>query len=308
MTENVPVWAELFVEYATNLDEYWPKSRSIQITKFEKSLAKIQTEFGAGSREEVLQKIISFAETRKTNRPMTVFLISAGSSGSHWLEGVLQSAAGMISCGEVYLPPSMINKLKALGELDRSLFLDCIHLTHASSLPNDSEKVIFINAAHLSGWRLAKFMGPSRKTIFLKRHPAKIVASRSFRKPAYRKLYGSQMTLEEFVDHNIDFVNKFFESSLKNIPDAIVSFEEMRSDLEGVIGKIQKDFDLKFSEQAVAKTLLEFGYVASDGVKNNRNTNVYAGPEIYIPHEINKKIEFEMKDLSQRLGYELPEK
>ncbi|CAM3724224.1 sulfotransferase domain-containing protein [Litorimonas haliclonae] len=304
MTENVPVWAELFVEYANNLDEYWPKSRSIQITKFEKSLAKIQAEFKAGSREEVLQKIISFAETRKTNRPVTVFLISAGSSGSHWLEGVLQSAAGMISCGEVYLPPSMMTKLKALGVLDRSLFLDCIHLTHASSLPQDSEKAVFINSAHLSGWRLARFMGPPKKTIFLKRHPAKIVTSRSFRKPAYRKLYGSQMSLEEFVDHNIDFVNKFFEVSLKNNPDSTVSFEEMRTDLIEVLNKIQQDLGVQFSEPDVSKTLEEYGYVGSNDKKDNVKTNVYSGPKLEIPEKLSDKIGTKMKSLSTTLGYE----
>ena len=85
MTET---WQTLFIDYANDLEKYWQKDRIRQIEKFSKKLDAFKDRISAKSRKKAIKKCIAICEARESNRPLTTFLISPGSSGSHWLEAV----------------------------------------------------------------------------------------------------------------------------------------------------------------------------------------------------------------------------
>ena len=300
---GVLCWTDLLADYVSNMDQYWPQARVTQRDKLRKCVDKIKTDFHVETDSAAVQAVVELAKSRLESRPLTIFLISAGSSGSHWLEAVLKSAADMIPCGEVYLPQSIFKAMRGLSLESSSAFLDCIHMIHAERLPADVSNVVFVNSAHRSGWRLAEFMSEPKKSIFLKRNPIDIVVSRSFRKPDY---YGQfeQLNHAEFVDHNITYVQAFYQAAIDAAPDVTVSFEAMRQDLKSVLMQVESALDLTFNSDKVRIAVDELGYIPPDKASfSKQKTNVYAGPRIEVADATKGYIRGKLGDMPMRHGY-----
>lgn len=303
MSQDIPVWDDLLSDYARRQDDYWPEGRRHQGRKFEKFLERFQKIHGLETADAGLNKVIETARARMVNRPLTVFLISAGSSGSHWLEAVLDKSLGLSACGEVYFPPDIIRKLRKMDAVNRSTFMDAVHIIHSTHPTERLQGARFVNSSHLSGFKVHNMMDSDKSMILLLRDPANVAISRIFRKPSYRKLF-DDLEVSQFFRHNLDYVTSFFDVSGNAHPDITVKFEDMRRDLGGVIAHISELIGIDVDANIIEETVTELGYVShDDAAKTELKTNVYSGPKITVPDDVREKIKSELMPVRSRFDY-----
>lgn len=218
----------LFLDYCSAPARHWPTAASRQARKLEKHLKR--TARGRGlSTAQTPRALWDVARERDGVRRPTVHLANVGSSGSHWLEGMLVAGAGLLGAGEVYLPASV---RRAVDDLDRSeagLFIDALHLLHASPATDDPAASV-INSQHSP--RQATFLAadPTGVRVLLLRDPLDVCLSRSFRKDSYRQDVAPEAADLDYLDANIATVTKFFTTAQTLAYDLVVRYEDLLVD------------------------------------------------------------------------------
>ena len=82
------------------------------------------------SGNEFTEYLCNLAEKRMKNRGMNIFLMNIGSSGSHWIEAMLDEFSGINCINEVYFPKMLRRKVKNLDRYALNLMMNIIHLAH----------------------------------------------------------------------------------------------------------------------------------------------------------------------------------
>jgi len=86
----------------------------------------------------------SMAETRCEEKSENIFLVNAGSSGSHWLAAMINELEDINTIGEIYFPAKLKERVENLSTISRQFLINAIHLGH---LPNfNSYNVAFAYA------------------------------------------------------------------------------------------------------------------------------------------------------------------
>lgn len=303
MTKSVLGWQELFIDYVNSINDYWPATRIRQGKKLESAIEVFRTRNDLTDTSAAIEKVLEIAKLRFEKRPMTIFLVSPGSSGSHWLEAVLSKSMRFVSCGEVYLPNDILKLLVKMPPADKSAFIDCVHVAHARADMESLQSSTLINSAHQSGWRLSQFMASPTNIVLLLRDPIDIVISRTFRKPGYRVLF-DDVENDQFLSDNIDYVTRFFDTASSATSDVVVRFENMRDDLGCVIKAIAEKMDIDITQDHLDATVKDLGYVRQkDKKKVEVKTNVYKGPEINISTEVRESLELRLSAPRKAFGY-----
>ena len=263
----------MFLDYADDPEAWWPAGRQRQAVKLRRAL-----------RDRSAKDVVDVAEARALDRPPTVFLLSCGSSGSHWLEAMLAQAADVRPCGEVYVPAAMLAEMRRVDAASRSALLDCVHLAHSDVDASTGKTAVLVNSAHASGWRLRALMQPPHRTVLLVRDPADIVISRTFRKGEYRADVSPASSDEEYLEDNLAYVDGFYDIALRESVDAVVSYEQLRED-------------------AVAALTRVFGMLGVEPVTVDPEVraNKYDGPAVTVPDEVRASVVERTADLRRRI-------
>jgi len=299
-------WKSEFRSYANNLPAAWPENRQNQVAKLDAFLATAAEKSGV-NRDAVIDQVIEVAAQRMASRPLTVFLISCGSSGSHWLEAMLAAFPDYVACGEVYLPRNLTKSTYAWDAASRSAFMDCVHLAH---VPREKGSLVdskLINSAHLSGWIMSKLMQPPKARVLLLRNPVDIVISRTFRKDDYRKFTLPGGTDDEYLNRNIDFVNAFYRKAAESDADHVVKYEDLRASgvdtLDALLRSLGDEQALADITAVVERHSAEAQAGGHGNARGKRLSNYYRGPKVDLPEGLHQKIRAGLTDAVTRLGY-----
>ncbi len=232
---------QLLRDYVADPDAFWDGNER-QASKLRKFFDVLTAKVG-GSSTAVLDRLDELARSRVAHGSPTLFLTSAGSSGSHWLGDAL-AASGCFSCGEVYFPPKIVAQLAAMDDAARALFLDKLHLLHSRSLDPELERAWLINLAHNA--RLDKLGELSARTrkVLLKRDLVDIVLSRTYRKQEYRDYMSAGASDEAYLESQIGYVQRFYTGAKRASYDVVIAYEDMKADLSGQVLRIHEALGL----------------------------------------------------------------
>lgn len=295
-------WKTAFRDYVANLESAWPADRVNQVGKLEKFLAAAGKDAGL-SRDGVVEQIIDIAERRIASRPRTVFLISCGSSGSHWLEAMLADDPGYVACGEVYLPRDLARESNAWPVDQRATFIDCVHLAHLARSKVGLADAKLINSAHLSGWIMARMMGEPQTRVLLVRNPVDIVISRTFRKDDYRRFSGRDAADDVYLAKNIEFVNTFYRSAAERGAEVVVKYEDLRRDGADALGRVTQALADPRSPAQLEAVVRKYSAENQSAAGAPRLSNYYRGPEVQLPDGIRERIAERIDPAARGFGY-----
>jgi len=177
----------------------------------------------------LIDAIAGMSVARKMSGANTIFLHNAGSSGSHWVMGMLNDLGLAQACGEVKVSREYWLEARSLSKSDSSSFLDCVHLLHSYNLDLLSSVKPLVNSSHMAGWRIADHFTRPRKSVLLLRNPVDIVISRTFRKSSYRDFIAGDKTDDQYLSDNIVFVKNFYASARSRTFDYIFTYEDMKA-------------------------------------------------------------------------------
>lgn len=282
-------WEREFRDYVFRVRAEWPSSRRTQAIKLLEAIDKV-AESESISREDVVDHIIKIARHRLNDRPMTVFLASCGSSGSHWLEGMMSQFSGYEACGEVYLPRSRLNSMRYWRRADSAAFLDCVHLLHARAPLGDLSRARLINSAHKSIWALSDLMSGPKFNILLVRNPIDIVMSRTYRKSYYREFIAPESGDREYLDRNIEFVNGFFLLASKHKRDFIVSYEGLKASGANVLDELFAALDTQQDKSEIIEVVRRYSKEEQLSSGGKVLSNVYRGEGVNISDQVKEYV------------------
>lgn len=300
-------WKSEFRRYANDLEAAWPEARHNQVAKLERFLS-LAAEASGLDRAGVVDAVVKVAERRVADRPPTMFLVSCGSSGSHWLEAMLAEFAGHVACGEVYLPRPLLRETMGWDAAARSAFLDCVHLAHVPVPKPGLAGARLINSAHLSGWIMSRAMAPPRTRVLLLRDPVDIVVSRTYRKDVYRKFSLPDASDDEYLARNIEFVNTFFRKAAAEHADHVVKYEALRQDGEATLAALLAALGHAQDPPVVADVVRRHSAEAQAAARTpaaagTKGSNYYRGPRTALPEGHREWIRARLVDEVAAFGY-----
>lgn len=223
-------WEATFFEYAQDPDAMWPRGREHHSQKIKRQLSRFDNP------DWVLDQIVSLANQRARLGARALFVINCGSSGSHWLTGMLGRISSLSNCREVYLPPNLQRDIEAWGALARTTLIDSVHLLHSPTLYLEDTSAYLINSAH--SFNMADAFASTSGRALLVRDPVDIVLSRTFRKSAHRARVAPGESDQDYLQRNIAFVIRFFTRALQREFDTVVYYEDMLQNASAVVDQV----------------------------------------------------------------------
>ncbi|MDX1619907.1 MAG: sulfotransferase [Nitriliruptorales bacterium] len=221
---------ELFRNYVLDADSFWSGKMLRQAEKLQRQVDALTDQLGCGP-EGVAEAILAVARRRRP-APPGVYVTGLGSSGSHWLAGMLGELPGFVDVGEVYFSAELRDRLSAFDREDQQFVADAIQLLHG--LPGTEIEVesTVNSAAGAYELELYKTWDPRAVVVYLFRDPRDQVLSATFRKDEYRtyqapsaddREYLLRMCARNRADHDR-------YRALDQRADHEVAYEDLRDD------------------------------------------------------------------------------
>ncbi|MCE8031556.1 hypothetical protein EKK97_12795 [Billgrantia tianxiuensis] len=292
-------------DYLLSPEKFWPETHCRNSLKLQKNLIK-----GCGSNdkkiiEKYVDNIISLAELRSRFSPKHVYIVNAGSSGSHWLEKMLSFFPNFHNGGEIYIPKNLINYMGKISGDQANIILDAIYIVHTGDVFKDSLSATISNSAHLAKHnRISKF-SRNKLRVLLLRNPVDIVASRTFRKDEYKKYVAPNASDKEYLERNCSYVENFFKEIVYDDFDIILKYEDILSDPKNIISKILSYIDVSACDADLEKVVaLTSKEAIKKSVEEGRDavTNVYLGERKDYGWAM-EYIEKRVHDVALSMGY-----
>ena len=235
----------------------------------------------------------------------TIYIVSNGGSGCHYLGGLMSMKKGFKLIDEVYFPPIITNSIE-LEEINSTGLIEMVNVVHLAEI--DSPELIPINTMHLrKDTPLTKLMENSvnSKFIFLIRNPIDIAISRGLRKLDYKMQNKENIGLSdnEYLQKQANFTKNHFNRlfSKENEVDALkIKYEDLIENPGNTLNNIFKFIETELREDEIDEILVEY----SSARDITKNENRKAKPELT---ESQKEILIsELSDTCSTLGYDIP--
>lgn len=280
---------KLLLDFLLRPEHYWGGNLR-QLKKTKSRFEEIKSFYGWAT-PGLVDFITSISIERVFNKTETMYLPSFGSSGSHLLQHVLHKSYGMISLGEIYLPPRLSLILNEdLNSDQKNIFIESFHLIHGHPKNIFLNKEI-VNTAHYPDLNSYKYLTRNFRKGLILRSPIDVVISRTFRKAEYREYLGkSEVSDFDYLKENVDRAKKFYALALKYNFDKYFFYEDLISDTYKASTDIV-DFVGKGDRGVVEKELNKAVYEGA--------SNKYSGPKVQVPNEC---LEYARTELSEICG------
>lgn len=294
-------FCHLFREYVENPSVFWPETHLRNVRKIRRFLDEGSKKRGE-SKEKYVDSLLRLAYLRAGFAPNHIYLVNAGSSGSHWIEAMLGLLPGFHNGGEVYFPAKIKKDLGSIDGDDAGLFLDAVYLLHSGGIYKDSLYCALSNSAHLSNHGQVSAYSKKKVAVLLLRNPVDIVMSRTFRKDEYKNDVAFKLDDREYLEKNCSYLEGFYKGLDVKSFDRVIKYEEFVRDpmknLQDLAGLLELDVKETDLEEAIVKTSKsEEEKVVAKGA--SPLTNVYLGEK--------KDHEWARNYIKERLGGEIKE-
>lgn len=264
-----------------------------QATKLLKRISRINR-----SAEKAISMTLEVARQRAERSAPTIYIASAGSSGSHWAQSIFASLAPMLECGEVYLPDRLLKNIGHLERGEQIIFMNSYYVVHGWSADESALLGPAINTAHKPDPRTMSAFDAEAVLILLLRDPLDVVMSRTFRKEEYRSAIGHGSSNDDaYLEVNISYVKNFYSSIDKSAFDTVIRYEDLRHHPESAIRIMAEAAGIHASQGEVVKSAAE-----SKGESGAFN-NLYSGPRVDIPQHLYDAAERSLLGIRSEFGY-----
>lgn len=300
VSNDVSKMRDLMTDYISNPEQYGDKKL---VDKLFRRISK-KLDSKQMSEKEFIHYLFKLAEKRIESQATNVFLMNIGSSGSHWIEAMLDEFPEVVCINEVYFPKALRKKVINFDRHALNLMMNVITLAHMKVDEELHFDKIVVNSAHVIGTEFYRKCDDSCICMMLTRDPYDIVISRTFRKNSYREYIAPDATDMEYLDLNLFRVNRFFNKNPKSNFLAVVKYEDFIDDGENALKEILKLIGVK---------LIDDDLIAKVRYKHDRNTilsgesknaaNLYTGERKKLPKEMNEKIILNLESVRRELNY-----
>lgn len=177
---------ELFRRYVLEVESFWSGKMQRQAEKLQRQVDVVCERSGL-TPEQLVDRVLNLARDREPDPPPPVYVTGLGSSGSHWLAGMLAELPQFADVGEVYFSAMLREELGKLPRESQRLVTDAVQLLHGLSREPQIEHRSTVNsAAGAYELELYKAWDPRSVVVYLYRDPRDQVLSATFRKDEYR--------------------------------------------------------------------------------------------------------------------------
>lgn len=235
--------------------KYWPEDTYFHRRNRQK-LARAWTsvaELHSLEPSSVVDTYVEILEHRRQQDITTLYVMSNGGSGCHFLGELLNGLDGLRMTDEVYFPPQLLEEVESLGEEPSSLAIDFINFFHLGTVAEPDRRLTAINLGHVrpdvSPSRLARHDSRGRFLLLL-RNPYDVAVSRAFRKGDYRAQVAPDMSDTDYLRRQVAGTRAFL-SRCRAFPwDRILRYEHLKSNPTAAVGDIMRELGMNFDVAA----------------------------------------------------------
>ncbi len=250
-------------------------------------------------------KIRDIITKRIGSKTPTVYIISNGGSGCHYLGGLISMNEGFQLIDEVYFPQVITHNI-GIQNSDSAGLVEMVNLVHLADL--DNQNLIPVNTMHLRrDTPLRKLSENSvySKFIFLIRNPFDIAISRGLRKLDYKmqNKENSELSDDEYLKKQAIFTRNHFKrlfSEENNVGAITIRYEDLIEDSNKVLKDIFAYIGKELDDTEIDEILVKY----NDAKDITKNENRKEKPALT---DTQKKILItELSETCLNLGYEAP--
>lgn len=299
---------DILKHYIFKPDTFWPDDIVFHRRNREK-LVKARAQVNELDDDTLLAHLKKGLEKRYEEERKTLYVISCGSSGCHFLGEMLSSIGNFDLIKEVYYPPELL-KLCREGEFskkERMMLFDMVSYFPSRGIKSNRYDVVPVNIMHLrpdTPTRFVKEMG-GHHIILLMRNPFDIAYSRTFRKDDYRAEVDPSASDMGYLKKQIDNVKRFYRlaSQEKNVFDDVVRYEDLVRDPYSAVHDLLFVAKRKFPEAWKDKAGL---LSVKNHVGDEKSINYNAKEKKVLNSEFSIVMNEKLSDVSDSLGFSIP--
>ena len=301
--------SKIISKYISNNTLFWKTGTYFEdrnIWKINKSQQKLNhLKLSIPEKSERIKQLIEYRI--KADIP-TIYIISNGGSGCHYLGGLISMKDNFRLIDEVYIPQKIIENLESLSESSSKCLLEMINFVHLADLQTSNETVP-VNTMHLrKDVPLSKIKEFSANAIFVNliRNPFDIAISRGLRKSKYKEqnLKNKEVPIDDYLKQQAISTKNHFKRlvlDINNTNALTIKFEDLISKTRDILGLIFAHINCEIGGDEL--DLLIDKYENTNNLTKNKNKSERPDlstkqKEILIQH---------LSETSADLGYEVPE-
>lgn len=221
---------DILKHYIFKPDTFWPDDTVFHRRNREK-LVKARAQVNELDDDTLQARLKEDLDKRYEEERKTLYVISCGSSGCHFLGEMLSSIGSFDLIKEVYYPPELLRLCREgdLSEKERMMLFDLVSYFPSRGVKKNKPDVVPVNIMHLrpdTPTKFVKEMG-GHHLILLMRNPFDIAYSRTFRKDDYRTEVDPSASDMDYLKKQINNVKRFYRlaSEEQNVFDDVVRYE-----------------------------------------------------------------------------------
>ena len=257
---------------------------------------------------EEKSNLIKNALTKRAKAKVpTIYIISNGGSGCHYLGGLISMREGFKLIDEVYFPPIIVDSIGSLDSESSNALIDMVNFVHLGDLKN-SDFTIPVNTMHLRRDVPLTKINSSPGSIFINliRNPIDVAVSRGLRKAEYKAMNKENSNipeneyLEKQARHTMNHFRRL-KGKLNDVGALCIRFEDLIQNPSNALKTVFSHIGQELEEDAIEDLIIKYQR-AKDLTKNK---NVSKKPELT---QEQKDILIEMlAETCADFGYEIPD-
>lgn len=244
-------------------DSYWPDDSYFHRRNRQK-LARAwnaMPELHDKGRDEIRDIFRHILIQRRSCRPTTLYVMSYGSSGSHFVGSLLDGLPNFVTTDEIYFPPGLLQAAKESTDPDDRLVVDFINYFHTGTVDPALAQRTVVNIGHVrrdTPPDLLRELDPAGRFLLLLRNPYDLAVSRAFRKPDYRQQVAPDMSDDEYLARQVSGTFSFLSFAATQRWDRVVRYEEVKANPIAVIGDLLREMGMALDVDAFAEVVEQY--------------------------------------------------
>jgi len=311
----MPLELDLILEYISEDSTFWPDDNYFS----KRNALKIRTALGEilGSNPGITIRDVAYRINQcldwrcEHGRAPTVYIVSKGGSGCHFLGGMLAMLDTHQCIDEVYFPGELLRLASESGPAEANMMIDLVNFLHIGDIGQGARKSA-VNLMHLRAdtpLSTIEKIDSSSRFILLVRNPISIAISRAFRKDEYRRNtagFGSKEYTEldddEYLTLQCETVQQYFQSVLNpvNEVDSItVRYEDLVEDTTAALESVFRHLGIDQEQIDIGDLLNRYRQ------QNNMSKNHNKEPHPVITARQGRIVHDTLSETCIQLGYQM---